>query len=126
VSRQKGLCGLTPVQVASQMCFLTDRLVRRGARVEAYIGRLDVEASDFSLGHLAGRKESSPLGMTEGKAAAKTKRPASKMLAALKFWNANQAFMLTDSCALRAFSSFLRREALLRWERSFMNALAST
>jgi hypothetical protein len=36
------------------------------------------------------------------------------------------AFMLTDSCALRAFSSFFKREALLRWERSFMKAFAST
>jgi hypothetical protein len=36
------------------------------------------------------------------------------------------AFMLTDSWALRAFSSFFRRDALLRWLRSFMKALAST
>jgi hypothetical protein len=36
------------------------------------------------------------------------------------------AFMLTDSCAFRAFSSFILREALLRCERSFINDFAST
>src|SRR6185312_4132006 len=36
------------------------------------------------------------------------------------------AFMLTDSCAFSAFSSFILRAALLRCERSFMKDLAST
>ena len=31
--------------------------------------------------------------------------------------------MLTDSCALRAFSSFLRREALLRWRAELHEGL---
>jgi hypothetical protein len=59
-----------------------------------------------------------PTGMTN------KKRPAE----ADRFWSCEEtyAFMLTDSCALSAFSSFILREALLRCERSFMKDLAST
>lgn len=44
----------------------------------------------------------------------KVKRPASFDAGRFEFEDSGYAFMLTDSCALSAFSSFLRREALLR------------
>lgn len=47
------------------------------------------------------------------------------MLAVLKDCLEIYAFMLTDSCALRAVSSALARAALFRWLRSFMNETAS-
>jgi hypothetical protein len=61
----KGTMWSRPSQVDPQMRFLTHRVVRRGARVEAYIGerRLDDDRE---------RRQ-------------RQKRPASKMLAALKF-----------------------------------------